>query len=334
MSYRQAVIDAIEKKQTPLTPWAFEMTGEFEAKYKKERPCDNVERDLESHVMFGRYKDVRFINETLYEDAFGVQWQLGDDGGSIGTPVNQPVNEDNVDDYVFPKINEPVLEKGLDAMRKDSEHFRMFRLTYSLYERVWSLFGMTNTLEGMVLEEDSVTKLFDRVAEYQHKLLDRVLDEDFEGVLFGDDWGDQRGLIMGPKHFRNLIKPLMKELFAKVKSKGKYVLLHCCGNIEEIFPDMIEIGLDVYNTVQPEIYDLSKIKKEYGKDLTFWGAISTQQLLPNASAEEVYKTSVETICTLGRDGGYLFSPTHALTPDIPIENVRAMLKAVKDTSWE
>jgi uroporphyrinogen decarboxylase len=334
MSYRQTVIDAIEKKQTPLTPWAFELTGEFEENYKKQFPCDSVEEHLQSHIMFGKYKNIKFLSDTLYEDAFGVQWQLGDDGGYIGTPVNKLVNEDNVEAYVFPQIDEPSINKAINEMREDKEHFRMFRLTYSLYERVWSLMGLEDTLLGMAMEEDYVTRIFERVTEYQLKLLERVLDEEFEGVLFGDDWGGQKGLLMGPVCFRKFIKPYMQELFAKVKSKGKYTLLHCCGNVETIFPDMIEMGLDVYNTVQPELYDLKKIKKEYGKDLTFWGAISTQQLLPWASAQEVYDTSVETIRILGQGGGYLFSPTHALTPDIPAENIRAMLRAVKDTRWE
>jgi uroporphyrinogen decarboxylase len=283
--------------------------------------------------MFGRYKIIKFLNKSLYEDSFGVQWQLGNDGGDLGIPVNKAVDENSVESYVFPEINEEALGKSLNAMKDDREHFRMFRQTFTLYERVWALMGMEDTLAGMALEEDHVMRMFERVAEYQHRLLDRVLDEDFEGIYFGDDWGSQQGLIMGPECFRKYIKPFLKELVAKVKKHGKYVLLHCCGNIEEVLPEIIEIGVDAYNTVQPEIYDLQKIKNEYGKDLTFWGAISTQQLLPRASAEEVYEKSVKTIKTLGKGGGYIFSPTHALTPDIPVDNVRAMLRAVKDVRW-
>jgi uroporphyrinogen decarboxylase len=118
-----------------------------------------------------------------------------------------------------------------------------------------------------------------------------------------------------------------------VKAKGKYVLLHGCGNIEDVFPDLIEIGLDVYNTVQPEIYNLKKIKAEYGKDLTFWGAISTQQFLPQSRPEEVFDRSVETIRILGEGGGYIFSPTHAVMPDIPVANIRAMLDAARSIQW-
>ncbi len=333
MNHRQRVIDAIAHKQTQTTPWAFEVTSEFAAQYKRQKPCEDVERDLQSHIMFGKYKKVRWLNETLYEDAFGVQWQMGGDGGDIGIPVNKPVLAATVEDYRFPEIDEAVLEAGLAAMRADAENFRMFRLTYALYERAWSLMGMQDTLMNMALCEAEIMRLMERIAQYQSILLARVLDSDFEGVYFGDDWGQQRGLIMGPAMFRKYIKPFLKELFAQVHAKGKYVLLHSCGDIERVFPDLIEIGLDVYNTVQPEIYDLAKIKREYGADLTFWGAISTQQFLSDHSADEVYQKSIETIQVLGKGGGYLFSPTHAVTPDIPVENILAMKRAAEDWEW-
>lgn len=210
----------------------------------------------------------------------------------------------------------------------------MFRFTYALYERAWALMGMEDMLLNMALNVSATMKLFERIAEYNMTLLDRILTSDFDGVYFGDDYGQQKGLIMGPDCWRKFIKPFLKEMFAKVKASGKYILLHSCGDIEDIFPDLIEIGLDAYNTVQPEIYDLKKIKREYGKDLAFWGAISTQQFLTERTAQEVFDKSVETIKVLGQDGGYIFSPTHAVTPDIPIENIRAMLEAVNSVQWK
>ena len=333
MSYRQNVIDALNHKTTEHTPWIFEVTRGFVQNYKAKYPCEDVEADLKSHALFGRSKRMHFIREDLYEDLFGVQWQLGEDGGDIGTPINQLVNEDNVETWEFPATDEKMLEEGLSLMRNDKEHFRMFRMTYSMYERAWSLMGMQELLMNMAMDEPCAMRLMERVCEYEMNLLDRVLDEDFEGVYFGDDWGSQHGLIMGPAIWRKYIKPFMKEMFDKVHSKGKYVLLHCCGYIEDLFPELIEIGLDCYNTVQPELYDLAKIKKEYGKDLTFWGAISNQQFLPHSTPEEVFEHSVKTIRLLGEGGGYLFSPTHALTPDIPPENIRAMLAAAESVTW-
>jgi len=333
MNYRDRVIEAIKHKKTDLTPWAVEVTSQFAELYRREKDCANVTEDLRSHIMFGPYKKMRWLTDDVYEDVFGVQWKVGHDGGDIGVVINNVISEDTVDSYCFPALDEKTLDETLDLMRRDTERFRMFRLTYAMYERAWSLMGMEELLMGMALYPDRVKALFERITDYQSTLLDYILDGDFEGVYFGDDWGQQRGLIMGPVCFREFIKPGMRVLFDKVKSKGKYVLLHCCGDIKDVIPDLIEMGCDVYNTVQPEIYNLAELKEEYGKDITFWGAISTQGLLPNASAEEVYKTSVETVKILGKDGGYIFSPTHAVTPDVPIQNIDAMIRAVNDVKW-
>jgi uroporphyrinogen decarboxylase len=333
MTFRQEVKAALEHRQTALTPWTFELTSDFRKLYSEAYGVDDPESDLEAHIMFGKYKPVTWLEDDLYEDIFGVRWKLGADGGDIGIPVNKVMDFADRESYRFPEIDDAELEKGLSAMRADTEHFRMFRMTYTLYERVWSLAGMMETLMGMAADGGAVTRVFERVSEYQHKLLGRILDEDFEGVYFGDDYGQQRGLIMGAAHFREFIKPWLKELCDRVRGKGKYVALHCCGDISEILPDLIEIGVNAYNTVQPEIYDLAFLKREYGKDLTYWGAVSTQQFLPGHSADEVYDKSVETIRTLGEGGGYIFSPTHAVTPDIPVGNIRAMHAAVKDVTW-
>jgi len=333
MIFRERVIAAIQHKKTDLTPWAFELTSQFTEKYQLEKKNCNVAEDLQSHIMFGTYKKNQWMAEDIYQDVFGVQWKIGHDGGDIGVVINQIVNEDVVDDYCFPELDTAYLDQTLDLMQQDKEHFRMFRLTYAMFERAWSMMGMEKIMMNMVLSPSCVKKLFEKITDYQSRLLDYVLDGDFEGVYFGDDWGQQRGLIMGPPYFKEFIKPGLRILFDKVKSKGKFVLLHSCGDILDVIPDIIDMGCDVYNTVQPEIYDLKKLKETYGSHLTFWGAISNQGLLPVASSDEVYRVSTETIRLLGKGGGYIFSPTHAVTNDIPVQNIEAMLRAVKDSAW-
>ena len=141
----------------------------------------------------------------------------------------------------------------------------------------------------------------------------------------GDHHLRQRGRMLG-------VKPGMKQMIEKVKSKGKYVVVHSCGDIWDLMPDLIEMGVDVYNTVQPEIYDLKKLKREYGNDLTFYGAVSTQQFLPYATPAQVYDKTCEVIDIMAKNGGYILSPSHGVTPDIPPENLLAMVKAAKGVS--
>ena len=190
---------------------------------------------------------------------------------------------------------------------------------------------MSEALVNMIAEPEMTMSFLDRVEEHHHKLLDIVLSYDeIEAVYFGDDWGQQNGLIMGPTLWKEMIKPGMKRLFERVKSKGKYVVLHSCGDLRQIMPDLIDMGVDVYNTVQPEIYDLDMLKREYGKDLTFYGGISTQQFMPFATPEETKEMTKRVIDKMASGGGYILSPTHAVTPDIPLENVEAMIQVAKD----
>jgi len=332
-TYRERVISALEHEPTDLTPWNFELTREFATRLKSETGCADESAYLQCHMMYGRFKRNAWIAADTYEDMFGVRWRIGTDGGDIGAPCNRVIGELGSGAYELPEVDLQLIDAAATEMAADRERFRMFRLTYALFERAWSLAGMEELLAGMLTEPAAAAALLERITEFNLGVLDAILPHEFEGVYVGDDWGSQHGLIMGPDLWRKFIKPPLALMFEKIKRHGKYVLVHSCGNIGEVLPDLIEIGMDAYNTVQPEIYDLAELKREYGKELTFWGGISTQQFLPFATPEEVRETSTRVIRLLGNGGGYIFAPTHAVTPDIPVENVQAMLDCVRSVSW-
>lgn len=197
---------------------------------------------------------------------------------------------------------------------------------FSMFERAWSLRGMENLLMDMIDEPEFVDELLDTIADYNIKIIDIALEYDIDGVMFGDDWGQQCGLIMGPNYWRRFIKPRVARMYQRAKRKGKFILQHSCGDIYEIFPDLIEIGLDVYQTFQPEIYDIKSIKIQFGSQLTFWGGISTQKLLPYATPDEVRRVTKNTLEIMKQGGGYIAAPTHCIPGDVPPENVLAMLE--------
>ena len=328
---RTVVIDTIEHKNTGKIPWHIDLTSGFIKNVESERDCRDVDAYLQNHMYRLKYKKNRVLENGDEIDMFEVRWTYGDDGGDVGIVAEYPMKNHNLEDYPFPLVDKMF---AVDICRKleaeELGRFRMFSLTMNFFERSWSLRGMENILMDMLLEEDFTTRLYNIIFDHHMELLDAVLDYDYEAVYFGDDWGQQKGLIMGPDLWRKYIKPPMKTMFEKIKSKGKYVVLHSCGDLREIMGDLVEIGLDVYNTVQPEIYDLTELKREYGRDLTFYGAISTQQFLPYATAEEVYDKTIETLKVMAPGGGYILSPTHAVTPDIPVENIEALVKAARD----
>jgi uroporphyrinogen decarboxylase len=284
-------------------------------------------------MTFGRFKKNVWVSPDTYEDMFGVRWKLGPDGGDIGTVVNRVIRDHGAGTYRFPEVDTELVATAAKEMDQDAGRFRMFRLTYALFERAWSLRGMEELMVDMMVNPAAASALFQRITEFNLQVLEAVLPHDFEGVYIGDDWGTQQGLIMGPGLWRTYIKPGLARMFAAIRAKGKYVLLHSCGNIGEVLPDLLDIGLHAYNTVQPELYDFGWIKREYGRHLTFWGGISTQSFLPFAAPREVAESCTQAIRILGAGGGFILAPTHAVTPDIPVENVQAMVDAVRSFRW-
>ena len=131
---------------------------------------------------------------------------------------------------------------------------------------------------------------------------------------------------MGLEHWRHYIKPQMARLYKKVKDKRLFAFQHSCGDCHELFPDLIESGLDCYQTFQPEVYDVREMKKLYGDRLAFWGGISTQQCLPYATLEQVKEEIVKLYHQLHEGGGYILAPTHALAFDVPPGNILAMIE--------
>jgi uroporphyrinogen decarboxylase len=136
-------------------------------------------------------------------------------------------------------------------------------------------------------------------------------------------------MIMGPRHWRRFIKPCLARMYGRIKSKGKFVSIHSCGDVEEVFADLIEIGLDMFNPFQPEVMDVEKVKRKYGKDLTFFGGISTQKTLPYGTPEDVRAEVRRRIGTIGKGGGYIAAPAHDIPGDVPVENMVALIEELK-----
>jgi uroporphyrinogen decarboxylase len=148
--------------------------------------------------------------------------------------------------------------------------------------------------------------------------------------MFGDDYGTQKGLIMSPACWREFIKPRLGAMCRRVKTAGKFVFLHSCGNVRGLLPDLIECGVDVLNPFQPEVMDLADVKREFGDRLTFYGGISTQRTLPLGTPEQTREEVRRLSSVIGRGGGYIVAPAHAIPADARPENVAAMIESVSE----
>jgi len=135
------------------------------------------------------------------------------------------------------------------------------------------------------------------------------------------------GPYFSPAIFNDLVAPRYKQIWKVYKDAGLPVAMHSCGAITEFIPTLIELGLDILNPVQP-CMDQKFLKKEYGKDLIFWGGIDTQVLLPFGTREEVKKGTLEVMETLGKGGGLIVAPSQEIMNDVPLENVIAMIETI------
>jgi len=195
-----------------------------------------------------------------------------------------------------------------------------------VYERGYILIGFEQFMTEIALRPNMVEDLLDKITEYKIQDAKNKIALGLKIGHTGDDLGTQKAGLFSRKMFQEMIKPRLARIFAVYKDAHIPVTLHSCGSIMEYLPDLIEIGLDVWEPVQP-CNDLEFIKREYGKDLIFWGGIDTQKL-PFLKPDEVKELTINTIRTLGKNGGYIVGPSQALTNDVPIENIKALLETI------
>ena len=178
-------------------------------------------------------------------------------------------------------------------------------------------------------EYSNFKRLRDKIMEYNHRVIDNWLNvEGIDGLFFSDDWGSQEGLFMKPEDWRKFYKPCYKELFDRTKSGGLDVWMHLDGNIKDIIPDLIEIGLDVYNPVQNDCMDIEWLGREFGGHLCFNGGVDVQGTLVHGSTRDVKREVYELVNLFGRfNGGYIGGTSHSIMPETPLDNVIAVYEA-------
>ncbi|MGO8696020.1 MAG: uroporphyrinogen decarboxylase family protein [Rectinemataceae bacterium] len=205
------------------------------------------------------------------------------------------------------------------------------------FERAHALQGLDKFLENMLVESEFAGALLWKIEGLCKALMGRFLDEagpNLDIIKIGDDLGSQDNLLISPHLYREMLKPVHADLIAFIKSKTKAkVFFHSDGDVFDLIPDLIEIGVDILNPIQSgagRMSDLERLKKTYGKDLTFCGAIDTQRILPYGSPEEVRAEVKRVIGLLGRGGGYILSAVHTIMDEVPAENILAMVDSARE----
>lgn len=332
MNKRDRVLKAINHQITDIIPYQLDLTqGVHEKLSAYFGDQDFLYTMVGNHLVREKNKNHQPIDDLTYQDLFGVTWHKEQAGGDIGIIKNYIMMEPQITPYSFPEPDTGLIQSKCERIIKDHDDlFKIYEIGFSLYERAWTLRGMDNLLMDFLLNEGFVNELLDRILEYNLGVIDRAAQYPIDCIMFGDDWGQQKGLIMGPKLWREFIKPRVAQMYERVKMHGLYVAQHSCGDNYELFGDLIDLGLDIYNTFQPEIYELERFKKEFGNYLTVYGGISTQGILSKGRPPEIRKEMDRIMRVLGENGGYVLAPTHQITTDIPLDNILTFIEMAKE----
>ena len=264
-------------------------------------------------------------------DDWNVNWiNTGTKEGAF--PDEKPViSIDDIPSFKTPNTNWKYLVKDLalkiNSLRKEDTLILSYN-NFPLYDRARLLLGTTNFLTNLVLEKRKIEQLLDKITEYQEILTDYIMKSGVKGIRFCEDWGSQKAMIFSPEIWRSVIKPRLKKLYQIVKNYNGFVFQHSCGHIEEIIPDLIEIGLDLIDPCQPKSNDIFGWKKKYGDVLSFMGGIDTQSYLTFGSYDEVKINVKKVMSVMGNNGGYIVAPSHTVT--VPEINRNAMIEAVAE----
>lgn len=285
----------------------------------------------------------RLAHSPFIDDWGCGQMEIGPDNWYPGIhPMAGMKSLDDIDNYPWPDMNDPYRTSHVreEASKLHQENRYAIMGTPWLmfpFERAIGLQGMEGFLANMAMEPDFAQALLTKINQLCMQNMSNFLDqcgEYLDMIKIGDDLGTQESLLISPRMYRKMLKPLHAEMIALIKQKSKAkVFFHTDGDVFNLIDDFIEIGVDILNPIQSsagKMSNLEELKNRYDKRIVFCGAIDTQEVLPHGSLDEVKAEVRRVINVLGRGGGYMVASVHTVMNEVPAENILAMVDAVKE----
>jgi uroporphyrinogen decarboxylase len=339
MKPRDAFLSAVRHEEVRPVPYTIGWEGDVGERLEQHYGSPDWHKRLTwFHARTGVVDPMRKApvegREGYAKDLFGSVWRMDRRPFHLEEPgMTRP----SFEGYAWPAPESFFAdEEGVANARKfcdelKGERFLIGSISWGLFEHCWGIRGFQNVMMDVAAEPDFYEELLDRLTEHFLVYVDHTCKmlPDIDAIMFGDDWGDQRGIIIGPERWRKLFKPRWAKIYDRVHSHGKYTISHCCGSVVDIMDDVIEIGLDVFESMQPEArgMDPYALKKRWGDKIAFWGCLGAQSTVPFGEPDAI-QAEVRKLCReMGKGGGFILAPAKGFQPETPTENAVAVIEA-------
>ena len=355
MKPRDRVLTALSFEQPDRPPFQASFTPEFAARLRQDL---NLPSDLPHDPHSGRWNGydleiathqdalqcsigwvTHYYEDTKpYVDEWGVEWVIASYQTPFGSGTYTNVSkgplasDEALETYHAPDPHRPALYENLARLIREyqDDYYIIGRLHTTIFETAWALRGLEPLMLDMIEDPDKAERILEIPYQYHRVVARQMAAMGVDMIWLGDDVGSQKYMMISPQMWRRFLKPRMATIIAEVKAinpRAK-VAYHCDGNITPILPELIEIGVDVLNPVQPESMDPASIKQQFGKRLALFGAIDVQTTLAFGSSEQVRCEVRERMQSIGVGGGWICAPTHHIQLDTPMSSFWALVNAV------
>jgi uroporphyrinogen decarboxylase len=360
MKHRDRVLTALHHEEPDRCPMQVSFTPEFATRLRRELNLGS-DKIHNPHGGGNTYELERALGEDLlltsvgwansyyqdakqYVDEWGIGWRSTEYSTPFGTGsyteiVGHPLAEDDaIAHYKAPDPNRPELYSEADwVMRTFKDEYFVVGVTVTtIFETAWALRGYERMLSDLALNPELAEQILDLPYHYHLTAAKKLTEMGVDMIWTGDDVGAQNAMLISPKMWRHFFKPRMANFIAELKAINPQVKVayHSDGNIYPIIPDLIEIGLDVLNPIQPASMDPERLKQQYGDRLCFWGSMDEQHTLPFGSPTDVRNEVLQRLQTIGKNGGLILGPTHHVQLDTPMDNFWAMVNGITQTPYK
>lgn len=354
MTPRERILTALNRQEPDRVPMEFSLCPSQMERFRKETGANSPSEYFEFGIRGVGMKRTKLKNDfSQYTADFPPEARIDEWGiGWIKTPTSyhfehilHPLQKattvEEILEYPFPDLDADYRFEGLPARVSELKE-QGYAVTASAMAVGGSIFwppyklrSMEQLLIDFMINPEIANAMLDATTKRMAVMARKYAEASVDILRLADDLGTQLAPIISLKVFRQYIKPRLAEIIKSAKSVKPDILVffHSDGHVQEFIPDLIEIGLDVLNPVQPECMDPVEIKKKYGDHLAFWGTIGTQTTLPFGTKEEVRQVVKERMETVGKGGGLLIAPTHLVEPEVPWENIMALVEAVEEFGY-